>query len=109
MESRKCNSDELLKIIETINPEVIFEEEPNDDKYISCYIDPCSFKTLEIQTIIKYKQTHKIVNLPIDKPINEFASLFLQERFNEMFNQNLDYMQLIKVHCFLRDKNGFPY
>jgi DNA-binding protein Fis len=109
MESEKCNSDELMKIIEAINPEVIFEEEPNDEKYLSCYSDPNSFKTLEIKTIIKYKQNHEIVNLPIDKPINEFASLFLQDRFNEMFKQNLDYMQLIKVHCFLRDKNGFSY
>ena len=25
-----CNSDELCKILESINPDVIFEEEPND-------------------------------------------------------------------------------
>jgi len=40
LDSGKCNSDELLKIIETINPEVIFEEQPNDDKYTTCYTDP---------------------------------------------------------------------
>jgi hypothetical protein len=28
-ESGKCNSDELYKIIKSINPEVIFEEMPN--------------------------------------------------------------------------------
>ena len=109
VESGKCSSDELLKITESIKPDVIFEEEPNDDKYHISYTDQNSFKSLEIQTIIKYKQNHDIVNLPIDKPINEFASLYLLDRFTKMFIQNQDYKDLIREHCSLRDKNGFTY
>lgn len=109
VESGKCSSDELLKIIESIKPEVIFEEEPNDEKYHSYYTDPNSFKSLEIQTIIKYKQNHDIVNLPIDKPINEFASLYLLDCFTKIFKQYQDYKNLIREHCSLRDKYGFTY
>ena len=32
-ENGKCNPDELHKILESINPNVIFEEEANDDTY----------------------------------------------------------------------------
>lgn len=108
-ESGKCSSDELLKILESIKPEVIFEEEPNDDIYHCYYTDPNSFKTLEVKTIIKYKQNHEIVNLPVDKPINEFVSLYLLDCFTKIFKQNLKYMNLKREHCSLRDKYGFTY
>lgn len=109
VESGKCSSDELLKILESIKPEVIFEEEPNDDQYNSYYTDQNSFKSLEIQTIIKFKQNHNIVNIPIDKPINEFASLYLLDWFTTMFKQFRDHNNLLREHCYLRDNNGFTY
>lgn len=73
-ESGKCNSDELLRILESINPEVIFKEEPDDEKYKSYYSDINSFKPLEIQTIIKYKQKHEIKYIPVDGKINQYLS-----------------------------------
>ena len=109
MESGKCSSDELLKIIESINPEVIFEEEPNDDQYHSYYSDQNSFKTLEIQTIIKYKQNHNIVNIPIDKPINEFVSLYLLDWLTKIFKKFNNHNILVREHCYLRNHNGFTY
>lgn len=109
MESGKCSSSELLKIIESIKPEVIFEEEPNDDKYHSYYSDQNTIKSLEIQTIIKYMQNHNVINIPIDKPINEFASLYLLDIFNKMFKRFSDYNKLVKEHCYLRDNYGFTY
>ncbi len=109
VESGKCNSNELLKIIESIEPEVIFEEEPNDDKYHSYYIDQNSFKSLEIRTVIKYKLNHNIVNIPVDKPINEFASLYLLDYFSKMFNCFHNYNNLVSEHCSLRDNYGFNY
>ena len=109
VESGKCNSNELLKIIELIDPEVIFEEEPNDDKYHSYYLDQNSFKSLEVQTIIKYKQNHDIVNIPVDKPINEFASLYLLDNFTKMFRRFEEHNNLVKKHCSLRNDYGFIY
>lgn len=108
-ENGKCNSDELHKIIESLNPEVIFEEEPNDSIYLSYYSDPNSFKSLEIQTIIKYKQNNNIVNIPVDKPINEFASLILLDKFTKMFKRFEEYNILVREHCYLRDNYGFTY
>jgi hypothetical protein len=109
VESGKCNSDELFKIVEPIKPEIIFEEEPNDDHYKSYYTDQKKFKPLEIQTIIKYKQYHNILNIPIDKQINEYASLYLLDILSEVFKRHQNYQTLIKEHCSLRDKNGFEY
>jgi hypothetical protein len=109
VESGKCNSYELLKILESIKPEVIFEEEPNDDQYHNYYSDQNSFKSLEIQTIIKYKQNHNVVNIPIDKPINEFASLYLLDCFTKIFKRFHDHNNLVGEHCYLRDNNGFIY
>ncbi|QLE01499.1 hypothetical protein HX109_07945 [Galbibacter sp. BG1] len=108
-ESGKCNSDELLKIVESIKPEVIFEEQPDDDKYRDYYSNQQSFRSLEVQTIIKYKQNYEIVNIPVDKPINEYVSLYLLSRFANMFKQYEDYKDWIREHCFLRDKDGFAF
>jgi hypothetical protein len=109
VESGKCNSNELLKILELIQPEVIFEEEPNDDKYHNSYADQNSFKSLEVQTIVKYKQNHNVLNHPVDKPINEFASIHLLDQFTKMFRQNEDYRNIINELCILRNENGFKF
>lgn len=109
MEFGNCNSDELFKIVESIKPEVIFEEEPNDDKYHSYYNDGNSFKSLEIRAIIKYKLNHDIIHLPVDKPINEFVSLHALDLLTKKFSQYHDYKQIIKKHCSLRDNYGFDY
>jgi hypothetical protein len=108
-ESGKCNSDELYNIIESINPNVIFEEETNDDKYLSYYNEEGSFKSLEIQTIIKYKQNHDIINLPVDTQTNQFLSFKEWDYLFERFKQFVAYKQLLKEHCSLRDKYGFAY
>ena len=60
----KCNSDELYKIIEKINPELIFEEIPPSyfDKY---YINK-SRNNLETDIINKYSDAHTIKHIPVD-------------------------------------------
>jgi hypothetical protein len=73
-ESGKCNSDELYKIIESINPEVIFEEETNDEKYHKYYNEENSFKSLEIQCIIKYLKKYNIKKIPVDIEPNQYLS-----------------------------------
>ena len=58
------NSDELLKIIEEINPEIIFEEtnrRQHDPVYAGVRED-----TLETHTIKRYLQINPIEHLPVD-------------------------------------------
>ena len=106
-ESGKCNSDELYKIIETLNPDVIFEEETNDEKFQECYNKENSFNSLEVQSIKKFIQNHNIKHIPVDIKTNfnfrEWDYMF------ETFKKYNVYKQTIKEHCKLRDKDGFSY
>jgi len=108
-ENGKCSSDELYKIIESIRPDVIFEEETNDDKYYKYYNDENSYKSLEIKCIIKYLKKYNIQHIPVDIEPNQFLSF---EEWNYMFDifYKYDvYKKIAKRHCELRDKNGFVY
>jgi hypothetical protein len=91
----ECNSSELYKIIETIDPEVIFEEIPPSffDKY---YVHK-SHSNLETDTINKYLETHKIEHNPVDSDNMPSESLF----------QNHKYI-LGRIEG-LADVNGFNY
>jgi hypothetical protein len=109
VESGKCNSDELYTIIENIRPDVIFEEETDDDKHQSYYNDEDSFKSLEIKTISKYKQHHDIINIPVDIAVNQYLSFKEWDYMFKHFKQYTVYKQLEKEHCGLRDKYGFGY
>ncbi len=67
----KCNPEELYKIIEEIQPEIIFEELSYDgfDIIYSVGYQP---ETLEAITIKNYLQKHSIKHLPVDNfPIKE--------------------------------------
>jgi len=108
-ESGKFNSDELYQIIESINPEVIFEEETDDDKYHSYYNEEDSFKSLEIQTIIKYKRDHDVRNIPVDGDQEQYLSFKEWEYMDDFFNQYTAYKLIIREHCSLRNKYGFAY
>src|SRR4051812_31711696 len=106
-ENGKCNPDELHKIIESINPEVIFEEEANDDTYKKYYNEEGSFKSLEVQCIRKYLRNHDVKHIPVDLAINhpfeEWDFMFGEFRKYDI------YKQAIKEHCALRDSDGFSY
>lgn len=105
--SGKCNSEELFKIIEAINPDVIFEEETNDEKFEKYYNDENSFNSLEVKCIKKYLQNHNVNHIPVDIKTNfnyrEWDYMF------ETFKKYNVYKQTIKEHCELRDKDGFSY
>jgi len=63
----KCNADELYKIIENINPDVVFEELTPylyDMVYNKNIVDETA--PLEIKCIRNYKQQHNIKNIPVD-------------------------------------------
>jgi len=78
----KCNADELYKIIEQINPDVIFEElTPNlyDVLYNKNMLADSA--PLEIKFIRKYKELHNIKNIPVDIEVDSTFS----NNVNRMF------------------------
>jgi len=71
----KCNADELYKIIENINPDVIFEELTPylyDMVYNKNIVDETA--PIEIKCIRSYKQQHSIKNIPVDIEVNSTFS-----------------------------------
>jgi hypothetical protein len=108
--SGKCNPDELLKIISTLNPDVIFEEETNDDVFRKYYDDfQNSSLSLEIQCIKKYLQNHNAKHIPVDIEPNQFMSFQQWDYMFGTFGKYDVYKKLEKQHCALRDGEGFKY
>lgn len=67
----KCNPGELYKIIEEIQPEIIFEE-LSYDNFDIIYSVGYQPRTIEAITIKNYLQKHSIKHLPVDNfPIKE--------------------------------------
>lgn len=109
VESGKCNSDELHKIIESINPDIIFEEETNDDTFQKYYNEENSFNSLEVQCVKKYLQNHVIEHIPIDIGLSQFVNFREWDYMFDNFKRYNVYNQIVKKHCTLRDKDGFTY
>ena len=108
--SGKCNPDELFKILESINPEVIFEEETDDAKFHSYYNDDQNpYLSLEIQCIKKYLKNHDVKHIPVDTEPNQFLSFSEWDYMIDSFNKYDAYKRIVKQHCALRDVEGFAY
>jgi hypothetical protein len=91
----KCNSGELYKIFEAINPEIIFEEIPPNcfDQY---YISK-ERSNLETNTINRFVQTHDVKHIPVDS----------DDMPPESFFKN--YERLLKRIENLTNVHGFNY
>lgn len=109
LESGVCNADELCRIMETIRPEIIFEEDPDDEQYKAQYEGDCKSRTLEKQAIVRYKSIYDVEHVPIDKPIDEEASIYAQHRLGLEYKGNGVHASLVKKHCFHRNERGFEY
>jgi hypothetical protein len=108
-EAGACNLNELYTIIETINPEVIFEEIP-----------PCAFDeyykdkekaNLETNTIIRYLENHKIEHIPVDYNNIPPTSFFKENRYmHERVEANsYEYRRILDTDSFNRRQYGFKY
>jgi hypothetical protein len=70
----KCNSDELYKIIESINPDVIFEELP-EDLFNKFYPEnQLPYEPPEVKSVRRYLSTHNIDHIPVDIDVSESPS-----------------------------------
>jgi len=123
-ENGKCNSEELYKILEYVNPEVIFDELPSYafdlyyDDLFDMYQSNNIFRKrlppklpLEVECIKKYKQNYDVEIVPVDIDVrlrlskyqNEISFMFLT------FFKNQDYQKLDNIKEILIAQEGFQY
>jgi hypothetical protein len=105
-----CNSNELYKIIERVDPEIIFEElSPNGFARI---YEGSQAGTLETSTIIRYLQNHPIAHFPVDLDGNELIDMRLKKDIIEMFDNfdnRFEYNNISIQNEILTETLGFPY
>lgn len=91
-ESGNCNSDELFKIIETIRPEIIFEE-LSFDQYRQSY-EEGRLITLETNAIKTYLLYYNAEHIPVDT----------YER-PKSYDEEVDFMHDKLLHSTLRESS----
>lgn len=102
----KCNPDELLKIIENLQPEVIFEE-LDIDYFNNIYLEGNSPKSNEANAIISYLRKHPIEHIPVDTYQFDYSELF--DGGDEIGRRNPDYKKLWRHHLSMLVKHGYTY
>jgi pheromone shutdown protein TraB len=123
-ENGQCNSDELYKILEDINPEVIFDEltDRYADMYYSDSFDtyrmnkillrqPAPVIPLEVKCIKEYMQHHHIEIVPVDIDTRQQLAPYEQE-INAMFYnffQHEEYKKLDEEIDALIATEGFGF
>lgn len=105
----KCNSDELYKIIDSIKPDVIFEELTEDlfDKFYNQEIIP--FEPPEIKSVKRYLQDHTTSHFPVD--INQsdtISDVEIQYLFNTLSKYEA-YSQLAENHKKFVFQEGYEF
>jgi hypothetical protein len=107
-EAGACSLGELHRIIERINPEIIFEEIPPSafDEY---YRDRTR-SNLETRTIDKYLQNHQVDHIPVDYH-NVPAHFFENDRkmHRRVEGISIDYRRLLDTHSAYTRQYGFAY
>jgi len=102
----KCNPDELYKIIEEIQPEIIFEE-LSFDTFSFVYSDDYTPNTVEAITIKKYLKYCPIKHFPIDTyPILE-TDLF--NGADEIAKISNEYIKLWKEQVSMVTNYGYNF
>ena len=99
----KCNSNELLKIIDEHKPEVIFEE-ISPAVFNECYVEMSRF-TLETSAIKLYLEKQPISHIPVVGPE---LSPDIPKKF-ELMIQYPQYQTLWEKIISLEEKYGFDF
>ncbi len=105
VELGKCNAIELCKIIEKINPEIIFEEIPWE-KYDAYYKEKSHY-TLETKAINIYSQYYQVKHIPVDT--YGFSDVMGRMDYNKLSENGEGYEELLKEQYLKTYENGFLY
>ena len=105
----KCNPEELYKIIESINPDVIFLEEfeNNYTKYDQMKFSQFGIynERLELKTLQNYSLNHSYEYVPV-------LDIGLSNEFEEKIkiaSKNVDYKRLFYNYTILERDGGFEF
>jgi len=91
----KCNPNKLYKIIEEIQPEIIFEELCTDT-FDLVYSDGYNPNTIEAITIKEYLKNYPIKHFPVDTyPINE-TDLLNDTQVQVILDNSNEYIELLE-------------
>lgn len=107
----KCNSDELYKIVESINPEVIFEELSSklfDFIYNINSLNLPHDLVTEIKCVKKYVQNYKIKHIPVDINIR-YISDKEQNWMFDTYEKYEDYNKIDEEQYLLTAEYGFNF
>jgi hypothetical protein len=105
----KCNSDELHKIIESIRPEVIFEE--LSIKLFNMFYNGNHFpdESLEIKCIKRYIQNNVLKHIPVDIDVSPNLSTRDIDFMFNTFKKYDVYKKLENEHHNLTEQYGFAF
>jgi len=101
----KCTTEELYKIIQKINPEVIFEEidfSRINDFYRNQYV-----KTTETLVLVNYLQNYNCEHIPVETYDVPDSYIKYEDYLNEIFANNKIYNELNKKVFDGIKENGF--
>lgn len=106
IELGKCNPHELYKIIETVHPEIIFEE-LSFDTFCHVYADGYIPNTIEAIAIKNYSRNYLIRHFPVDTyPIRD------RDLFNgadEIAKKSNEYLKLWKEQLSMIRRDGYNF
>ena len=103
----KCDSDELYKIIESINPEVIFEESSSNYFYMFYNTNPPNLP-LEVKCMKKYLQSYNIKHIPVDIDLRYMSDNEHDWMLNAFEKYDV-YKNLVYEQYSLTEQYGFDY
>jgi pheromone shutdown protein TraB len=114
LENGKCSSEELYKIIEKTNPEIIFEEfdisRTEDEYYRNGHYKRQDTCTIETAAIMKYLQHHQIVHIPVDTyVITDNQQKDIEYMYNKLLRSNTEYYNLSTMPYIFSSQQGFSY
>lgn len=99
----KCNVSELQKLIEIVQPDVIFEE-LSPMAFNRCYVIQNLF-TLESVAIKKYLEKHRVKHIPV---VDSEITNEIEEKLNHLIRY-AGYTQLIDNLISLEENFGFQF
>ena len=91
----KCIPEELYKIIQKINPEVIFEEidfSRKNDFFRNQYV-----KTIETFVIVKYLQNYNCIHIPVETYDIPDIYIDYEDYLNKIFTEENIYKEFNKI------------
>lgn len=105
----KCNTDELYKIIDSISPDVIFEELNHDlfDRFYNKNDIP--FEILEIKAVKRYLRDHDIKNIPVDIDPDPNSTMQDIEYMFHTFKKYEVYKKLEAEQYKMTESEGFSF